>query len=185
MRLGRRALLLTALAAAAAPLPCAAGFNFFTSQYSASRDELQAQVARQFPLRQRYAELFAVTLSEPQLTLEPARNRLALAAHLSIESPLLPDGVIQGDVAISSALTYDAATLALRLQQPTAERLTLQGVGGRDAENLQRIGAAVAEQVLQGQVLRRFTPEELRFGRKTYRIGTITVLADGITVELE
>ena len=39
--------------------------------------------------------------------------------------------------------------------------------------------------LLQGRVLRTFTAEELSFGSKTYEIGDITVLADGIKVELK
>jgi hypothetical protein len=43
----------------------------------------------------------------------------------------------------------------------------------------------VAQELLQGQVLRTFTAEELSFGSKTYQIGDITVLAGGIKVELK
>lgn len=58
-------------------------------------------------------------------------------------------------------------------------------VSGSDAERLQQIGGLVAQELLQGQVLRTFTAEELSFGRKTYEIGDITVLDDGIKVELK
>jgi hypothetical protein len=92
---------------------------------------------------------------------------------------------VQGVVAVSSALKYDAATRALRLDQPKAERLELQGVEGRDAERLQRVGAVVAQELLQGQVLRSFTADELTVGRKTYEIGDITVLDNGIKVQLK
>jgi len=51
---------------------------------------------------------------------------------------------------------------------------------GADAERLQQICGRVAQELLQGRVLRTFTVEELSFGRKTYEIGDITVLADGI-----
>ena len=88
-------------------------------------------------------------------------------------------------VSVSSALRYDTATRALRLDQPKAERLELQGVQGRDAERLQKIGAVVAQELLQGQVLRSFTAEELTVGRKTYEIGDITVQDDGIKVQLK
>jgi hypothetical protein len=47
------------------------------------------------------------------------------------------------------------------------------------------IGALVAQELLQGRVLRTFTAEELSFGNKTYEIGNITVLDDGIKVELK
>ena len=56
---------------------------------------------------------------------------------------------------------------------------------GADADMLHKIGGLVAQQLLQGRALRTFTADELRFGNKTYEIGDITVLADGIKVELK
>jgi len=162
-----------------------AAFNFWTSEYTATRSELQAMVARQFPISQRYAEIFSVALSDPELGLNAAANRAAITARVSIASPLLRAGRVDGTIALSSALRYDAAARALRLEQPKAERLELQGVSGSDAERLQQIGGLVAQELLQGRVLRTFTAEELSYGSKTYEIGDITVLADGIKVELK
>jgi hypothetical protein len=165
--------------------PALAGFNFFTSEYTASREELQAELARRFPLRQGYGELFTVTLTDPVLGLDPASNRAAIATRVSIASPFLQPSRVPGSLTLSSALRYDVTALALRLEQPRAERIALDGVGGQDAVRLQRIGGAVAQEALQGQALRTFTREELTVGRKTYEIGTITVLAEGIKVELK
>lgn len=173
------------LLCAALPLRAFAGFNFWTSEYTASHAELQALVSKQFPLAQRYAEIFTVALRNPQLGLNATANRAAITAQLSITSPMLASGVVEGVVALSSALRYDAATRALQLDQPKAERLQLQGVNGSTAEHLQRIGGLVAQELLQGQPLRTFTKEELTMGRKTYEIGDITVLQDGIKVELK
>lgn len=173
------------LLCAALPQRALAGFNFWTSEYTASHAELQALVAKQFPLAQRYAEIFTVALRNPQLGLDATANRAALTAQLSITSPMLPSGVVEGVVALSSALRYDAATLTLQLDQPKAERLQLQGVNGSHAQQLQRVGGLVAQELLQGQALRTFTKEELTMGRKTYEIGDITVLQDGIKVQLK
>lgn len=182
----RRVLLRALLGAASVPAPFAAlaGFNFFTSEYTASREELQAQIAKRFPVQQRYAEIFTVGLRDPQLGLDAQANRAAITAVLSIASPLLRPSAVEGVVSVSSALKYDAPARALRLDQPKAERLELQGVTGRDAERLQQIGALVAQEMLHGQALRTFTAEELTVGRKTYEIGDITVQQDGIKVEL-
>lgn len=180
----RRHLCLAALGAAL-PWRAGAAFNFWTSEYTATRSELQAMIAKQFPVSQRYADVVSVALSDPQLDLNAAANRAAITARVSITSPLLRAGRVDGTVALSSALRYDAAARALRLEQPKAERLELQGVVGGDAERLQQIGGLVAQQLLQGQVLRSFTVEELTFGNKTYEIGDITVLPDGIKVELK
>jgi len=176
--------LLLGAAALPAPFTALAGFNFFTSEYTASRQELQAQIARHFPVQRRYAEIFTIGLRDPQLALDARRNRAAITAVLSIASPLLQPSSVDGIVTVSSALRYDAATLSLRLDHPQADRLELQGVTGRDAERLQQIGAVVAQELLRDQALRTFTAQELTVGRKTYEIGDITVQDDGITVQL-
>ena len=182
----RRRIVGATLLAAVLPAsaPAFAGFNFFTNEYTASRSELQAQIVKRFPVAQRYAELFTVGLREPQLSLDARSNRAAVTAVLSIASPLLRPSPIEGTVSVSSALKYDVATRSLRLDQPKAERLELQGVGGRDAERVQQIGALVAQELLRDQVLRSFTAEELTVGRKTYEISDITVVDDGIKVQL-
>jgi len=183
-QISRRRLVGATLLAAVLPAsaPAFAGFNFFTNEYTASRVELQAQIVKHFPVAQRYAELFTVGL--PQLSLDARGNRATVTAVLSIASPLLRSSPMEGIVSVSSALKYDAATRSLRLDQPKAERLELQGVGGRDAERVQQIGALVAQELLRDQVLRSFTAEELTVGRKTYEIGDITVVDDGIKVQL-
>ena len=182
----RRRIVGATLLAAVLPAsaPAFAGFNFFTNEYTASRSELQAQIVKHFPVAQRYAELFTVALREPQLSLDARSNRAAVTAVLSIASPLLRPSPMEGTVSVSSALKYDVATRSLRLDQPKAERLELQGVGGRDAERVQQIGALVAQELLRDQVLRSFTAEELTVGRRTYEIGDITVVDDGIKVQL-
>ena len=180
----RRHLCLAVLGAAL-PWRARAEFNFWTSEYTATRSELQAMIAKQFPVSQRYAEVVSVALSDPQLDLNAAANRAAITARVSITSPLLRAGRVDGTIALSSALRYDAPARALRLEKPHAERLELQGVSGGDAERLQRIGGLVAQELLQGRVLRSFTVEELSFGSKTYEIGDITVQRDDIKVALK
>jgi hypothetical protein len=175
--------LLGAAAGSASPASIA-GFNFFTGEYTASREELQARIAKRFPARKRFADLFTVTLSDPRLDLDGSANRAAITATLTIESPLPRPSTARGAVTISSALRYDAPTRELRLDQPRAERLELEGVTGRSAERLQQIGALVAQELLRDQPLRAFTAEELTVGWKTYDIGAITVHDDGITVGL-
>ncbi len=166
------------------PLAALAGFNFFTSEYTVSRDELQKQLARRFPVQQRYAEIFTVGLSDPQMSFDAAANRATVTARLSIRNPLFNPQAVDGVVAISSALRYDSATRSLRLDQPRTERLELQGLSGQDAERLQKIGAVVAQELLRDYALRTFGTDELTVGRKTYEIGAVTVEADDIRVEL-
>ena len=165
--------------------PAQAGFNFFTSEYTASRADLERELGKQFPQQRGYGGLITVILREPQLGLDAAANRVQLAMALTLASPLMQPAEMPGRVTLSSALRYDAATLSLRLEQPRAEQLQLAGLTGADAERLQRVAAAVAQEALQGQALHTFQREDLTVGRKTYEIGAITVLADGLKVQLQ
>lgn len=165
--------------------PAQAGFNFFTSEYTATRAELERELGKQFPQQRGYGGLITVILREPQLGLDAAANRVQLAMALTLASPLMQPAEMPGRVTLSSALRYDAATLSLRLEQPRAEQLQLAGLTGADAERLQRVAAAVAQEALQGQALHTFQREDLTVGRKTYEIGAITVLADGLKVQLQ
>ena len=167
------------------PTLALAGFDFFLSEYSATRAELQAKMAKHFPLQQRYAELFTVTLRDPQLGLDPANNRLGVTALLNIASPLLRASAVEGLVSISSNLRYDPPSRSVRLVDPRADRIEIQGLSGRDAERLQQVGAAVAEELLRGQALHTFDAKDLTVGSKVYEIGDITVQQDGVKVQLK
>ncbi|MEO7338374.1 MAG: DUF1439 domain-containing protein [Caldimonas sp.] len=161
-----------------------AGFDFFLSEYSVTRAELQGEMAKRFPLRQRYAELFTVTMRDPQLALDPENNRLGVTALLDIASPLLRETGVEGLVSVSSALRYDAAARAVRLDHPRADRIEMKGLSRRDAERLQQIGAVVAQELLRDQALHTFDAKDLTVGSKVYEIGDITVKKDGVTVQL-
>jgi hypothetical protein len=92
---------------------------------------------------------------------------------------------VEGLVSVSSALRYDAPARAVRLVQPRADRIEMQGLSGRDAERLQQIGAMVAQELLRDQSLHTFDPKDLTVGNKVYEIGDITVEQDGVKVQLK
>ena len=183
--IGRRPLLRAALPAILLPalcLPARAGLNLLLNEFTATRDELQAELARRFPITRRYGELASVSLHDPQLALDGSANRATLASRLVILSPLLRPSSVGGQVAVSSGLRWDSSGLSVRLQDPRAEQLRIDGVTGNDAQNLERISASVVQEALQGYPLHTFRPEELRFGLK---VQGITIGVDEIKVKFE
>lgn len=164
------------------PLAASAGYNFWTGEYTLTRQEIQAHIEKKFPLQLRYSGLFEVRLGDPQLTLLPASNRVALAANVHISNPIAKPHQVQGVLALSSGLKFDQATNAIRLNQPTADRVELQGLNGLNAQQLQNIGAMVVQELLRDYALYTFKPEDLRRFGKTFEPGAITVLDDGIKV---
>lgn len=164
------------------PVAATAGYNFWTGEYTLSHQELQAQVEKKFPLKLRYSELFEVRLTEPVLSLDATTNRASLATQVQIRNPIVQPRQVQGHLALSSGLRFDVASNAIRLDQPTAERVELEGLNSQGAQQLQTVGAVVAQELLRDYALYTFKPEELRRFGKTFEPGAITVMADGIKV---
>jgi hypothetical protein len=185
---GRRPLLRAALSAILLPAlclparPARAGLNLLLNEFTATRDELQAELARRFPITRRYGELATVSLHDPQLALDGRANRATLVSRLVIVSPLVRTSSVGGQVALSSGLRWDASGSAVRLQDPRAEHLRIDGVTGNDAQTLERISASVVQEALQGYPLHTFRSEELRFGLK---VQGITIGDDEIKVQFE
>ena len=162
-----------------------AGYNFFTGEYTVGREEMAWRIAQRFPVELRYAGIFEVLLTQPRLDLDAAANRLRITVDVLVRNPLLLPEPVRGVLALSTGLRFDAATRSLRLDRPDADRLQLQGMGGRDAQQLQALGSVAAQQVLADYPLYTFRPEELRFGSRPIRVGAITVLPDGLVVQVQ
>lgn len=185
---GRRPLLPAALSVLLFPAlclparPARAGLNLLLNEFTVTRDELQAELARRFPITRRYGELASVSLHDPQLALDGSANRATLASRLVIRSPLLRPSSVRGQVAVSSGLRWDASDLSVRLQDPRAEQVRIDGVTGNDARNMERISASVVQEALQGYPLHTLRPEELRLGLK---VQGITIGGEEIKVRFE
>lgn len=162
--------------------PARAGLNLLTNEFTATRDELQAELTRRFPITRRYGGLASVSLHDPQLALDGSAERATLASRLVILSPWLRPSGANGAVAVSSGLLWDAAGLSVRLQNPRTEQLRIDGVTGANAQNLERISAAVVHEALQGYPLFTFRAEDFRFGLK---VQGISIGVDVITVRFE
>lgn len=91
---GRRPLFRAALAAILLPVMCMptrparAGLNLPLNEFTATRDELQAELSRRFPIMRRYGGLASVSLHNPQLALHGSAHRATLGSRLVIVSLL-------------------------------------------------------------------------------------------------
>jgi hypothetical protein len=102
-----------------------------------------------------------------------------------IDNKLLMNKPVNGTLAMSSALKYDAASRSVRLDSPSVEKVDIAGVPAQYAPQLNAIGNAAAEQVLKDYPLYTFKPEQLEMNGKRFEPGAITVLSDGVKVEIK
>lgn len=164
--------------------PAIAGYNVWTNEYTLSRQELQSVIVRQFPTQLRYAEVFDVQVSDPQLQFAPERNRLITTVQVKVSSALLLQTPLSGTVTFSNRLKYDSATRAIRLDAPNVDQVDVHGLPAQYAQQLTAIGSLIAQQVLQNYPIHTFRAEDLRVANKSFEPGAITVQSDGIAVEV-
>ncbi|CAJ0808676.1 MULTISPECIES: DUF1439 domain-containing protein [Ralstonia] len=150
--------------------------------YTFSRNQMQEALARKFPFQRRFLGFFDVTLTNPQISLDAARNRIAIQADASVESGLLRQP-LTGPLAISSGLHYDAPTRSIRLDQPSVDRFDLQNVPGGLGQQISAIGSLIAGQLLNDYAVYTFKPEQLKVAGIAVEPGTITVLPEGVHVQ--
>jgi len=175
---------LIALAVTAAALGTAhAGYNVWTGEYTFTKRELQSAIDRRFPATLRYGELVNVQLSNPRLVLDEASNRITTQMDAALTNTVIPSPPITGTLALNSGVRYDATRRAVLLDNPTVQDVQVQGMS-QYREQLNAIGAVVAQQLLKDYPLYTFKPDELRFNGKDVEPGAITVAPDGIRVQV-
>ncbi|MGY8523789.1 DUF1439 domain-containing protein [Paracidovorax citrulli] len=171
-----------ALAAALATTLASCGL--VGNEYTFSQRQLQAALERKFPFSQRYMQLFDVQLTNPQLTLDSQRNRVAITFDARLDNQLFFSQPLTGRFALDSGLRYDPPTRSLVLQDPEVKQFDVAGMPGQFSRQFNALGGILAEQLLQDYPLYTFKPDELRVGGRQVEPGTITVLPDGINVKI-
>lgn len=150
--------------------------------YTFSRGQMQDALAHKFPFQRRFLGFFDVTLSNPQVSLDPARNRIAIQADAVVESGLFRQP-LTGPLAVSSGLHYDPPTHSIRLNQPSVDRFDLQNVPGGIGPQISSIGSLIAGQLLNDYAVYTFKPDQLKVAGIAVEPGTITVLPEGVHVQ--
>jgi hypothetical protein len=153
-----------------------------------SESELQAQLAKRFPMQRSLLDMLDLRLSDPVLRLDAAANRLATELTLS-GSERRSGRSLQGRLALDYGLRWEGTDGSIRLVQPRVESLQLGEVPGlspRRAEMAQRMGIALAERLLDDMVLYQVPAERLdRLRAAGYRPGTLQVTPAGVEITIE
>ena len=161
-----------------------AAYNVWTNEYTLPLPILQRAIEQQFPKTLQYAQVFEVYLSKPHLTMNVAENRIITLLNLKVTSNFLLVAPVTGTITLSSRLKYDAPTKAIRLDAPRVDNVNVGGIGAQYEQQLNAIGAVVAEQILNNYPIYTFKPDELRIGQKTFEPGAITMQSDSLVVQV-
>lgn len=174
----------TCLTVLARPLNAQAAYNLWTNEYTLSHQTLMRAVSQRFPATLRYGQLISVVLTNPRLVFDPQANRVTTEVDAQMSNVLLQGAPIKGMLAISGALKYDPVKKAVLLDNPNVERVSVDGVPAEYGQPLNAIAKIAATQVLDQYPIYTFKPEQLRYAGRDVEPGAITVLPDGIKVEV-
>ena len=144
--------------------------------------DLQTLIERQFPHQRRVLEVIEINVARPTLRLLPERNRIATDLDL-VASERLSGRSVRGILALDYALRYEPSDASVRLTQVRVQDAKLELGGGPLSPSGARVGALLAERLLDDLVLYRADAERLKLiQRANITAAEITVTARGVEV---
>ncbi|MEW6344172.1 MAG: DUF1439 domain-containing protein [Pseudomonadota bacterium] len=183
----RRRFLLTASAAVGITLSLAAcassTFPFIPSHYTFSQQQVQDAVQRKFPYQRTISQVFQVALTNPVVGFLPDSNRVTVRLDAHLASPFLQQPV-DGVFTLSSELAYDAASRSVVLKSPNVDSVNVSGGAQAYTQQINAAAELLATQLLKNYPIYTFKPEQLQFAGVNYEPGTITILTNGIRVQI-
>lgn len=136
------------------------------------------------PFQKRLLEVLDVRVNRPSVRLLPESNRLSTDLDVST-TERISGKTYSGRMAVDYALRYDEAAQAIRLTQVRVNRLQIDNLPSPEKNGLNRLGALIAEQLLNDAVLYRFKPNDLKNAEgHGYKPGAVTVTSRGVEVTL-
>jgi hypothetical protein len=124
-----------------------------------------------------------VALSNPVVGLLPDTNRVSVRVDARLASPFLQQPV-NGVLTLSSQLEYDPQSRSVVLRSPNVDNVSVDGNAQAYGQQINAAAALMATQLLANYPVYTFKPEQLQFAGVNYEPGTITVLTNGIRVQI-
>jgi len=146
--------------------------------------KLQQALQNKFPFNKRYLDLFDITVSNPTLSLQPDTNRVITAFDARV-APAFLKQAWQGKLVLSGALKIDATRNAVVLTEPRLENLSLDAATASNTAKLAKLGAQLAEDLLNDTVIYTFKPEEFAMAGMRFAPTKITTRANALVVSFE
>lgn len=163
---------------------CAAStFPFIPSHYTFSQQQVQDAVQRKFPYQRTISQVFQVALTNPVVGFLPDTNRVSVRLDAHLASPFLQQPV-DGVFTLSSELAYDAGSRSVVLKSPNVDSVNVSGGAQVYTQQINAAAALLATQLLTNYPIYTFKPEQLQFAGVNYEPGTITILTNGIRVQI-
>jgi hypothetical protein len=128
-------------------------------------------------------KIFDVNLSNASVKFDAQTGRMQTSFDTNLASPFLKE-TLAGKLAISGKLRFDAASQSVVLDAPKVENVEIQGLAGKESEFVSAFAKNVGEKMLEGMVLYKVKPEDLKFGGTNYSPKNMVVTDKGLQLTL-
>ncbi|RQP25636.1 DUF1439 domain-containing protein [Piscinibacter terrae] len=136
------------------------------------------------PYQKRLLEVLDVRVNKPSVHVMPEVNRLSSDLEL-VTTERVSGKTYAGSISVDYALRYDEPSQSIRLTQVHVNRLQINNLPSPEKTGLNRLGALVAEQLLNDVAIYRFKPGDLKNAEGYgYKPGAVTVTSRGVEVTL-
>lgn len=154
------------------------------STLSFSETDLTLMLARQFPQERRVLEVIDVQLANPQLALQPERNRLSTALDVDADDRLF-GGHAHAHLRLDYGLRYEPSDHSLRLKDVRLQEMAMDAGASTLHGQARRLGALATEHLLENLSIYRMKPDQAeRFDALGIEPKSITVTARGVEIAL-
>ena len=146
--------------------------------------KMQQGLERRFPIDKRVLSVLDVKLTQPQLSLQPERERVALSVDASVMPPFIRQ-TWRGSLAMSGRLVLDAQRNAVYLSEASVDKVNIAALDESQQRQFAKVASLVADQLMHETPIYTFKPEELRYAGVQFVPTRIQTTSSGLTVTFE
>uniref|UniRef100_E6QRZ8 DUF1439 domain-containing protein n=1 Tax=mine drainage metagenome TaxID=410659 RepID=E6QRZ8_9ZZZZ len=150
------------------------------SSYTFTAGEMQEQLAKKFPVEKNYLQIVSLTLTHPQVSLQPDQKRIVL--QFDADAVILGQPGLHGYTRVSSGLAYNPADKTIVLKNPKLESQHIDGVSKNLAQLVEQITAVTVHDRLDGVAVYTFTPNQLHLLGAHIEPENIDITAQGVVL---
>lgn len=158
---------------------------------SISTAQMQAALAKRFPLDGAASNLLGFKLQSPRLYMLPEQNRIGAELRISLQPSFSLDNssaALVGVINLDSALRFEKNDATVRLVNPRINTLSFGNAGssntGERQRLLQRVGQELLAKALHDQPLYVVQADDLRRNGVVWTPGEFRVTASGLELTL-
>jgi hypothetical protein len=146
--------------------------------------DLARMLEQHGPFQRRLLDVLDVRVNRPTVRLLPESNRLASDLEVTT-TERLSGKTYPGRMSVEYGLRYDDELKAVRLTQVRVNKLQIDNLPSPEKTGLNRLGALIAEQLLDGAVLYRFKPADLKNAEgRGVKPSSVSVTSRGVEIAL-